>query len=515
MKHVPGAGRAPRRAAHTVALLAPVMVLAAALAGCASTVPAHGATDANATASLQLAAYAAFRGAARPDVPTAPAAAAAPATAAFDDGAWWRRFDDLVLDQLVDAALAANHDVRIALARVEQARAGVDLATSRLLPSVDAIGVRARDHTAYDEAARQRLPDTDVRRGGLNVSWEVDLFGAARAARGAAAADLLAVEHARRGAQLAVISEVAAQYFTLRGAHARLAIVDSLVDSEQQTLRLTELRRAAGQASDFDVDRAQAELATTEAARPPLRALVDVAGYRLAVLTGRSPGSWDAAFAATADAPLPAPLAVAPGQPAELLQRRPDLMAAEAQLRAAGFRDDEAHANRFPRLMLSALFGTQWTAWNALDLGRTGFSNLAATLALPLYAGGRIQAGIDAANARQSEALAGYEKTILQALEEVESSLTVLNNDAARAQDLDRSVAARERSLGRARALYREGEADLLVVLDVERGLLANRLDRASLGTDQLLAVVQLYRALGGGWKAAETVASTPAPQRN
>ena len=97
----------------------------------------------------------------------------------------------------------------------------------------------------------------------------------------------------------------------------------------------------------------------------------------------------------------------------------------------------------------------------------------------------------------------------------MESALTALSNDAARAQDLDRSVAARERSLGRARALYREGEADLLVVLDVERGLLANRLDRSSLGTDQLLAVVQLYRALGGGWKAAETVASAPAPQRN
>jgi NodT family efflux transporter outer membrane factor (OMF) lipoprotein len=486
--------RLPSRAA--------AIVLLVILAGCAtSRTSADPAGTAPATS--QLAAYASFRNAATT------AAGADLASGAFDDGAWWQRLNDTTLDQLVAAALAANHDVRIALARVEQARAGVDAATSRLLPSVDAVGARSRDHTAYDAPVRQRLPDTDVRRAGLNVSWEVDLFGAARAARGAARADLLATEQARRGAQLAVISEVAGQYFTLRGAQARLAIVDSLVESERQTLRLTELRHDAGQASDFDVDRAQAELASTQAAGPPLRTLVAITENRLAVLTGRSPGAWDALLeAGTGAAALPAPLAVAAGQPAELLQRRPDLLAAEAQLQAAGFRDDEAHANRYPRLMLSALFGTQWTEWNALNLGRTGFSNLAATLALPLYAGGRIQAGIDAADARQREALAAYEKTILQALEDVEGALTALNNDAARAQDLDRSVAARPRSLGRAHALYREGQADLRVVLDVARGLLSSRLDRASLGTDQLLATVQLYRALGGGWKAAESIGS-------
>lgn len=474
--------------------LIPVLAsLAVAVSGCASA-PANSPTAAAATAAAA-------------SVTNRPVFLNAGSSAALDEGRWWQRLRDPMLDQLIEAALAANHDVRIALARVAQARAGVDVATARLLPSVNAVGAQSRTETGYDPAVRQRLPNIDARRAGLDVSWEIDLFGAAQAARSAAGQDLLAAEQARRGAQLAVIAEVARQYFTLRGAQARVAIVDALIASQRETLRLTELRRAAGQASDFDVDRAQGELAATQAARPALQTLVAATLYRIATLTGRAPGTWPALDAA---APQAEPLTVGAGQPAELLRRRPDTMAADAQLRAAGFRRDEANANRFPRLLLSALFGRQWTEWNALDLGAARFANVAATLALPLYAGGRIQAGIDAADAREQEALAGYERSLLQALEDVESALVALRNQGARAQDLDQSVAARERALVRARALYREGQADLLLVLDAERGLLAAQLDRASHRTDQLLAVVQLYRALGGGWQAAESVTSAP-----
>ena len=478
----------PRHLRRRAAALAAVWV--AALSGCA-TAPATPPAAATSLASQ-------------------PAFLNADGAGPVDEGRWWTRWGDPMLDQLIDAALAANHDVRIALARVQQARAGTDAATARLLPSVNAVGVRSSAETGYDAAVRTRLPDIDARRAALDVSWEIDLFGAARAARNAADADRLAAEQGQRGAQLAVISEVARQYWTLRGAQARVAIVDALVASQSETLRLTELRRAAGQASDFDVDRARAELATTQAARPALRTLVAATQYRLATLTARAPGAWSALDAA---APQAEPLPVGTGQPAELLRRRPDVMAVDAQWRAAGFRRDEAAANRFPRLMLSALFGRQWTEWNALDFGAARFANVAAMLAMPLYSGGRIQAGIDAADAREQEAVALYERTLLQALEEVEGALVALRNQGVRAQDLDQSVAARERALVRARALYREGQADLLVVLDVERGLLAAQLDRATNRTDQLLALVQLYRALGGGWQAAESrvTAATPA----
>ena len=473
-----------------VTLLAAAVI---AFAGCA-TAP----SDAPAAAAAALASQPAFLNAA--------------GAARAEDGRWWSRLGDPQLDQLIDAALAANHDVRIALARVQQARAGTDAAAARLLPAVNAVGARSASETGYDALVRTRLPDIDARRAGLDVSWEIDLFGAARAARNAADAEHLAADQGRRGAQLAVIAEVTRQYVTLRGAQARLAIVDGLIASQAETRRLTELRRGAGQASDFDVDRATAELASTKASRPALQTLVAASQYRLATLTGRAPGAWPALETPVAQADA---IAVDSGQPADLLRRRPDVMAAEAQLRAAGFRRDEASANRFPRLLVSALFGRQWTEWNALDFGAARFANVAATFALPLYAGGRIQAGIDAANAREQEAIAVYERALLQALEEVETSLVALRNQGARAGDLDASVTARERSLERARALYREGQADLLVLLDVERGLLAAQLDRATQRTDQLLAVVQLYRALGGGWQAAEpctTDAATSVP---
>jgi len=480
---------APLRGSSPLGLLA----MLAMLAGCAGSPAGAPAGSAQAAAATELAAAPAFLN-------------ADPRRVAGDaDPRWWQRFDDPALDELVTAALAANHDVRIALARVDLARAGTDLATARLLPTLNAVAAHASARTGYAADERQRLPDTAVRRAGLDASWELDLFGAARAARGAAVADLQAVEHARRGAQLAVIAEVARQVFTLRGAQARAALVDALIASQQQTLRLTELRRAAGQASDFDTDRAAAELLATQAARPPLQTLIGATLNRLATLTGRAPGAWRVRLETPAPQALPPP--VAPGQPAALLQRRPDLLAAEAQLRAAGRRGDEARASRFPRLLLSALFGSQWTEWNALDFGRARFATVGATLAMPLFAGGRIQAGIDAANAREREALAVYERALLQALEDVEDALLAQRHEAARAQDLDQSVSARERALARARALYREGQADLLVVLDVERGLLAAQLDRTTNRTDQLLATVALYRALGGGWQVAE-----PAP---
>lgn len=431
-------------------------------------------------------------------------------TAAADVGAWWQRFDDAMLQQLIADAIANGRDLRIAVARVEVAQAGLQAATGAMLPGASAVGARSVEETGYSVIARQRLPDVAVTQAGLNASWEVDLFGALRAARGAAAADLLATDHARRGVLLSVAAEVARNYITLRSAQARSAIVQDLVRSQRETLRLTESRRTAGQGSDFDVDRALADLAATQAELPRLEALAAASRHRLATLTGRPAGTLDAALA-TAGLALTVP-AVVPGQPIELLQRRPDVMAAEAQLRAAASRLDEAKANRYPRLVLNALFGTQWTDINALDIGRARFANVGAVLALPLFAGGQINAAIDAAGAREREALASYERSVLQALEDVESALAVLAGEARRGADLDLSVAARERALGRARALYRAGQADLLVVLDVERGLLAAQLARATHRTDQLLASVQLYRALGGGWEVGEP-ARTPATQ--
>jgi outer membrane protein TolC len=182
-------------------------------------------------------------------------------------------------------------------------------------------------------------------------------------------------------------------------------------------------------------------------------------------------------------------------------------MAADASLAAAGFRHDEARASQFPQFLVSALVGSQWTDVNALDIGRARFTNAAGALALPLFAGGRIRAGIAAADASQREAVARYEQTLLRALEDVEGTVTSYVNDTRRNESLQSAIDSRNAALLKVKSLYQAGEADLLQVLDVERGLLSSRLDGAASQTARLIDVVLTYKALGGGWEAFDGTA--------
>jgi outer membrane protein, multidrug efflux system len=426
-----------------------------------------------------------------------------PQTSESADSRWWERFHDPVLNELVTTAASSNHDVRIAFARVDAARAQAGVATSRLLPSVSASADATRQSTNYDANIRKTLPDIHAEQVGPSASWELDLFGSLRAERHAAQNEALAADFARRGAVLATIAETARQYFLLRGAEDRLEILDELATTQRETVRLTEHRRASGVASDFDVERAQAELGTTEAAIPSREREIAVTGFRIATLTGRSPGAWATALSvrtATLLQPLPAPVS----QPAELLRRRPDIIAAEQLLVAASYRRQEAVAARFPRVFLSTFFGSQWTSVNGLNIGAAHFANVGGALALPLFTGGRIQAGIDGANAREREAVAVYEQTILRSLEDVESALSALAADSRRQRDLAHAIAEREAALAHAQLLFRAGQVDLLLLLDVERGLLSARLDHSETRTALLTDSVQLYRALGGGWQPFE-----------
>ena len=443
-----------------------------------------------------------------PDIQIPQRFAAIPATASTDEALtvrWWEHFGDPTLDGLMNETASANRDVRAALARAQLAQAGLREATADLLPSVEAVGTRKISTTSYSAPIRQQLPDIHASQAGLQASWEIDLFGRARAARNAAKADALAAADAHRGALLLVLSDTAEQYFVLRGAQAQRQIVAELIETERETLRLTELRRARGSASDFDLDRARGELADTESLAPRLDTIITTTRNRIAVLTGRPPGQWvDSVTAAPGPITVPA---IPVSQPAELLRRRPDVMAAAANLAAAGFRQDEARALQFPQLIISALVGSQWTDVNALDIGRARFTNAAGALALPLFEGGRIRAGITASDASQREAVARYEQTLLRALDDVEGSVTSYVNDARRDQALQSAIDSRSAALLKAKSLYQAGEVDLLQVLDVERGLLSSRLDGAANQTARLTDVVLTYKALGGGWEAFDATA--------
>jgi NodT family efflux transporter outer membrane factor (OMF) lipoprotein len=388
---------------------------------------------------------------------------------------------------------------------VRAARAGETVSRSWLWPSIGLSAGGSDGNTGYSSAVKQAVaPAADVKTlaGGLDVSWEIDISGRLRAGAAAAAADTMASEDSERAVRLLVLTDVASNYFTLAGALRQLETVRAMAAAQDETLRLVSARQRAGLATAFDVERAQTEAAKVHAAIPPLETLVAVSRHRIGVLIGEQ------AVDAANIVPKVDSIAVPPtrsGQPATILQRRPDLLAAQAQLDAANARRQQAAAEWFPRLFLNATFGREKIEPNGLDIGAARFSNVATLLAMPIFNAGRTQALNDSAEAAQSEAVMRYEDAIVRALEDVENALATLGDERQRVQSLDSASASAEAALGHAKSLYDRGQIDLLPLLDAQRARLAARVDQNASNTQLLLDSIQLYKALGGGWQAFET----------
>jgi len=461
---------------------APALVLAVmtALAGCAQTPVVKSSVD-------------------------VPAQYAAPAdTVGEPEVAWWESYGDPVLSDLIKRAARENRDIKIAITRVRAARAGETISRSWLWPSIGVGAAGTDSNTGYNSSIKQAVaPAADAKTlaGSLDVSWEIDISGRLRAGAAAAAADAMASEDTARGVRLLVLTDVASNYFTLVGALRQLDTVRAISAAQDESLRLVTARQSAGLATAFDVERAQTDAAKTRGAIPPLETLAAVSRHRVAVLIG------DQAVNAADIVPASGTIAVPPtraGQPATILQRRPDLLAAAAQLDAANARRQQAAAEWFPRLFLGASFGREKIEPNGLDLGAARFSNVAALIAMPIFNAGRTGAINDSAEAAQSEAVLHYEDAIVRALEDVENALTTLTDERQRAALLDSASASADAALGHAQSLYNGGQIDLLPLLDAQRARLAARVDSNASNTQLLLDSIQLYKALGGGWQVFE-----------
>jgi multidrug efflux system outer membrane protein len=432
--------------------------------------------------------------------------AAATSSETEPEAAWWEGFGDPVLSDLIRRAAYENRDVKIAAERVRAARAGQTISRSWLLPSIGVVGGAVDQRTSYGAPITNTIPDVKAAGAGADVSWEVDLSGRLRAGAAAAAADTRTAEHGMQGVRLLVLTDVASNYFMLVGAFRQLENMRAISAAQDETLRLVSARQRAGLATPFDVERAQAAASNAHASIPPLETLAAVSRHRIAVLVG------DQAFNATSITPWNGDIVVPvsqPGQPAALLQRRPDLLAAQAQLDAANARRQQAKAEWFPRLLLTAVFGRGSVTPNAMALGPARFSNAAALLAMPIFNAGRTQAINDIAKSGQSEAVLHYEDAIVRALEDVENALTSLQDERERAQLLQSAAESADAAYGHAQSLYSRGQIDLLPLLDAERTRLAVRVSANDSSTQLLLDSVQLYKALGGGWQVFEP---KPAP---
>ena len=430
--------------------------------------------------------------------------AAASASDVEPDAAWWDAYGDPVLSELVRRAARENRDVKIAAERVRAARAGEKISRSWLWPSVGIAGAAFDHRTGYGSDVKHVVPeaaDTKGWQGGIDVSWEIDIAGRLRAGAAAAAADTLATEYTARGVRLLAITDVASNYFTLVGALRQLDTVRAIAAAQDETLRLVTARQRVGLATPFDVERAETEASKAHAAIPPLETVAAVSRHRIAVLIGDQAFNASSIRVSRGDVAVPP---AHPGQPATLLQRRPDLLAARAELDAANARRQQANAEWFPRLMLGAMFGREGLDLNGSALGPARFSNVAGLLAMPLFNAGRTRSINDIAESGQKAAVLHYEDAIVRALEDVENSLVALDEERQRARLLQSASASAETALGRAQSLYQRGQIDLLPLLDAQRARLAVTVGANDSSTQLLLDSVQLYKALGGGWELFE-----------
>jgi multidrug efflux system outer membrane protein len=415
------------------------------------------------------------------------------------EAAWWEQFQDPVLDDLVERALASDLDLRIALARVEEARAYFGAARRDRWPGVSTEAARSRSNQQLPGFTEERA-EIDSYDVGFATLWELDLFGRVRRGVQAAGAQADAAVADLRDAQVLVAAEVARNYVELRGAQKRLNVARQNRGYQQETLDLTRVRLELGRGSELDVASAAARLAATEATIPPLVAAEAVAANRLAVLLGERPGALADQLAYREVAPHLTTLAV--DSPAALLQRRPDIRAAERELAAATARIGVAKADLFPRLTLSGFIG--FVAGDADSLGESESRAWSVTPVLSWAGFDRgAWAGVTVAEARASAALAGYELAVLRALEETENAFVTYGTHRQRLQSVVEQAAASRTAAELARIQYREGALDFLRLLDAERTLLQAEDEVAAAEANLNAAVVLIYKALGGGWEAA------------
>jgi len=437
----------------------------------------------------------------------APESAATPFVAAQTAGvseepfeaAWWEQFRDPVLDSLIERALTDDLDLRIALARVEEARAVLGGARRDRWPGVTAEIARSESKGQQPGLTAYRV-EVESYDAGFSTLWELDLFGRVRRGVEAAGAEAGAALADLHDAQVLVAAEVARNYVELRGAQKRLRVARQNLDYQRETLELTRVRLELGRGSELDVASAAARFAATEATIPPLVAAETIAGNRLAVLLGERPGALAAELAFKEVAPHLTTLAV--DSPAALLKRRPDIRAAERALAAATARIGVAKADLFPRLTLSGLIG--FVAGDADELGE---STSRAWSLSPVLSWAGFERGTYArvlvAEARAEAALAAYELTVLRALEETENAFAIYGTERQRLQSVLEQATASRRAAELARIQYREGALDFLRLLDAERTLLEAEDQVAAAEANLNASVVLIYKALGGGWEAA------------
>ncbi|HET6577674.1 MAG TPA: efflux transporter outer membrane subunit [Gemmatimonadales bacterium] len=477
-------------------------LLALLLAGCA-TAPAYRPPAVEVPPVFREQAASRANAARSPDSlpaapPTVPAAVPVlPGDSSSDE--LWRALGDTTLERLVGELARANLDIRAAEARVRGARSARTQSALDLAPTVTFGGgyTRQRLSSAAFPIGAARFPDQDIWDAGFDAAWELDLFGRLRHNLQAQGAFVAASREDLRDIRVTLTAELARSYFELRGAQERLAVARRNAANQRSTFQVTRERLDAGRGTAFDTERAQAQLSFTLASIPALEAGVAEAQYRIGVLVGRPPAAVAAELeTAAALPPLPAATAVVAAD--SVIRRRPDVSAAERQLAVERALVGAAKADYLPRLSVGGSAGYSATAFGGLGDRGTFRYAVGPVVTWPALNLGRVKAGVDASRAREAEAQARYDQTVLLALQEVETSLSQYRTARARVDQIGNAASASARAAELARLRFTGGVADFLQVLDAERTQLDAEDQLAQARTDAATAYAALYKALGG-----------------
>ena len=427
--------------------------------------------------------------------------------------AWWSSFNDATLAALVQQSAGQNLDVKQAVLRIDEAQAEAAVVAGGLWPDVSANASWSRQRLSTNTPNGAifglkfpGLPPTLVNpynqyQLGLGASWTLDLFGTARRSIEAADAEMQAAVEGEHAAVLTMISDVAATYIDLRGAQSRRAILERSLATQRDLLQLTRDRRNAGLTSDLDVQNATAEVGTTQAEVPLADREITVDVNELSELMARPPEALRAQLGQAQPVP-PVPPVVPIGLPSDLARRRPDVRQAEANLHAATAEIGVAISNYFPKLTLTAGGGYQSEGLSQLIETASHFASIGPAIELPIFEGGRLRATVRLQRVKAKEAAVAYAQTVLVALHQVEDALAAYGADQARRTSLDTAATASRNARMLARQRYESGVASFIDVLDAERTEEQNELALADATTAVSADLVQLYRALGGGWES-------------
>ncbi|MBS4020608.1 MAG: efflux transporter outer membrane subunit [Dechloromonas sp.] len=414
---------------------------------------------------------------------------------------WWTLFNDTTLNELVDLALRQNADLRSAVARVEQADAAAREAGASLFPNVDAQAAGSNTHLS-EKTATWSVNSPEVlraRSAGLSLSYELDVWGRVRRSNEAARASLLASQYGRDSIRLSVAGLVAANYLNLRALDAQLAITAESLSSREESAKLVKTRVDAGLVSPLDQYQADGALAALQAQQAELRRSRALLAHQLALLTGKP----DLEIAAGPLSAIPLPPQPPAGLPADLIEARPDVRQAEQQLIAANANIGVAKAAYYPKFSLTGVLGSESKTLSDLFSSGAGTWSAGLSLLMPIFDFGKTGARVDQAKALNQQSLIAWQKTLETAYKEVRDALVSLNElGTAESAQENRATNARK-ALDLARLRYDAGYSGYLEVLDAQRS--ANEAQLAAVATRQarLNAAVDLFKALGGGWRAA------------